>query len=226
MTKAFLGSVGALFYLSTVWTAPASARSVKAEPRAARGCIPQVTKEQADAVIRRFNLRTVNARPEEIRALGTGLFWIEKLNGNQVLRKAKSNSVNSYPFRFSNGAGNSHQGADAIYITRNGSKNYGQNVAQLIHELGHYVGNNGAYAEYRKAVGTRFCIVSSYSASRFNEQFAENFAAFVSNPAVIRDNKSAACQASYRYFSKTLFVRGDLADKCAVGRLKAEDYNM
>lgn len=225
MLKSLMISVGLMFVLST-GASPAFALSVKHEPKAAKGCVPLVGLEDARAAMKRFNLAAVNAQPEEIRALGTGLFWVEKLAGNKPLRYAKSDD-RPYSFRFIDARGSSRQTGGGIIISRNGKRQNGRNVAQLVHELGHFVGNNGAYAEYRAAMKGKFCIVSGYSGSRFNEQFAENFAAYVTYPALIKNKArtNAACRASYEFFSKKLFVRGDLADKCALGRLKADDYN-
>lgn len=225
MMKSILISLAVFFATLTVVSPSAFAIAVKANPKAARGCIPRVSLQVAQAEMKKFNLAAVNAKPEEIRTLGTGLFWVEKLAGGKPLSLATA-QANPYSFRFANGYGVSRQTGGGIQITRNGQKNYGQNVAQLVHELGHFVGNNGGYEAYREAMKGRYCIVSSYSASRFNEQFAENFAAFVANPNIIKANKSVGCQRSYQFFSKRLFARGDLAEKCAVGTLKSDDYNM
>lgn len=220
---AFL-SVGAFLSLTLMWS-PAYAYSLKALDQAKKGCIPTVNQDQADAVIRRFNLRTINAKQDEVRALGTGLFWIEKLNGGTPYKYAKAKGPHLYPFQFFERWGASRQTGSRIEISRNGERQYGRNVAQLVHELGHFVGNQGAYAEYRDAMkGTSLCIVSPYSRSRFNENFAENFAAFVTYPAALKNNNAVGCQRSYAYFKKA-FVKSELADKCAGGRLKADDYN-
>lgn len=224
MLKTVVLTSAVFFMTLTVGTNAAFAVAVKANQKAARGCVPRISLEQAQDEIKKFNLKTINAKPEEIRTLGTGLFWVEKLAGNKPLTQATARG-NGYSFRFYERHGVSRQTGNQIEISRNGAKQYGQNVAQLIHELGHFVGNNGAYAEYRTAMKGKYCIVSSYSASRFGEQFAENFAAFVTNPGLIKNSNNAGCKASYEFFSKKLFVRGDLADKCALGHLKADDYN-
>ena len=226
MLKSMMISVG-LMVAFTMSASNTFAASVKNDPKAKKGCVPLVTVEKAREVMKRFNLGAVNATQEEVRALGTGLFWVEKLSDNKPLRYAKSDSRNGYPFRFISAHGVSRQTGGGIIISRNGARQNGRNVAQLVHELGHFVGNNGAYGEYRTAMKGKFCIVSGYSGSRFNEQFAENFAAFVTHPSLIKTKArtNAACKASYEFFSKKLFVRGDLADKCALGRLKSDDYN-
>lgn len=199
----------------------AQAGSVKHFAPAVKGCIPSVSRVQADEIIQRFNLKAVGATDEEVRALGTGLTWIEKLNGGMPLPFAVWPGRQPYGVKFLDRVGNSSQGAMQISISRNGGRQYGRNVAQLVHELGHLVGNAGAYRQYREAVGGRYCVVSGYSDDRANEQFAEVFAAFVTYPSLIKDNKSSACQAAYKFFSEKLFAKGDLADKCYSKTLKA-----
>lgn len=191
----------------------AFALSVKHNKAAARGCIPRISQAEAQAAIKRFNLTTQNAKPEEIRALGTGLVWIEKLNGGRPLPEAVAKG-SPYAFIFKDGNGHSRQTGGGIILKRNGAKNYSTNVAQLVHELGHLVGNQGGYGQYRKYVGTKPCVVSSYSASKFNEQFAEVFAAFVTYPELIENNDSKACQMAFQFFSRAMFDNGNLAKTC------------
>lgn len=190
----------------------AFAYSVKSLAPAAKGCIPRVTLEKAKEAIGKFKLQTKNATPQETIALGTGLHWIAALNGGEPLEEAIGR--NGYNYLFRTGFGSSHQAANEIVITRNGGKNYGENIAQLVHELGHYIGNNGAYDEYRKVMNGKNCVVSSYSQSRFNEQFAEAFATFVAYPKLMKEIGSPGCRIAYEFFSKQLFSNGLLADRC------------
>lgn len=215
----------AVMILSIFLSAQARAAAVKHFAPASKGCIPTVSLDQARGVMARFNVTTKNATVEEERALGTGLVWIEKLNDGAPIQSAIWRGRQPYPFQFNNSFGYSRQTGGGIHIARHGNREFGRNVAQLVHELGHLVGNMGVYAEYRKAVNNRYCVVSGYSDDRANEQFAEVFAAFVTHPSLIRDNKSAACQAAYKFFKEKLFAKGELADKCATKTLKAgEDY--
>ena len=203
-----------VFVFALLINSTAYSLSVKANAKAAHGCLTKVDLAQAQAAIKRYRLGTVNALPEETRALGTALVWIEKLNGDKPLELAVVPPNRSYLVHFTNGKGHSQQLGNGINIRRNGTLHYGQNVAQLSHELGHFVGNNGAYAEYRRATGGKFCNVSTYSMSKPNEQFAEAFASFVTYPELIRNNPSAACQAAYDYFANDLFANGQLAEQC------------
>lgn len=202
-------AVGALTF-----SARANAVSVKADPLAAQGCMSKVSVEVAEAAMKRFNLHQLNARPSEVQTLGTALVYIEKLNGGRPIERALG-SESGYAFNFQNGTGNSRQETGQVHITRNGAKHNGNNVAQLVHELGHYIGNNGAYAPYGEAVGHKYCVVSSYSNDNSHEQFAEVFAAFVTRPALIKENSSAACQAAYKFFVN--YFDGDaseMVNKC------------
>jgi hypothetical protein len=182
----------------------AQALSVKADPLAAKGCLPTVSVDDAQAAIHRFNLHTMNARPTEVRTLGTALVWIEKLNDGRPFEDAIGED-GGYAYNFQNATKNSHQALGEIRVNRNGPKNYGQNAAQLVHELGHLIGNRGGYAEYDDFVGPKFCLVSSYSDNNHHEQFAEVFAAFVTRPELIKNNKSPACQKAFQFFSTKIF---------------------
>ena len=203
-----------LFVSIVVNTQSANAESIKAYPQAARGCIPRVSLEQAKKALERFNFKTNGATGEEIRALGTGLIWIEALNGGKPLSRAHANNRSAYTFRFRSGSGHSHQAAHEIVITRNGARNNGERVAQLVHELGHFLGNNGAYSEYIQATGGSMCRVTSYSLSRPNEQFAEVFATFVTFPEHLKKQDSNACRKAYAFFERKMFSNGILAQRC------------
>ncbi|MEK7355276.1 MAG: hypothetical protein AAB250_02425 [Bdellovibrionota bacterium] len=199
----------------------AEADSVKANPLAAAGCIPQVSLPRANAAIERFNLSHVNATREEIQALGTGLVWIEKLNGGEPLAIAVATPDDGYSYRFVSEVGASQQMENSILIRRNGAKKNGENVAQLVHELGHFIGNRGAYGDYRAAMKGTMCVVSSYSDDKANEQFAETFAAFVTHPKLMMSNASIGCKRAFAFFSQRLFAQGALAAKCATRSLEA-----
>lgn len=216
--------IGSLFLLATaLLVKPAFGESVKADPVAAHGCIEKVSLESAQAAMKRFNLHQMNARPSEVRTLGTALVYIEKLNGGKPPTEAVGVEA-GYRFNFRDGVGASRQTTGEIQVTRNGEKRNGNNVAQLVHELGHYIGNNGGYAEYRKVMGSHMCKVSGYSDDRWNEQFAEVFAAFVTRPNKIKSNPSPACKTAFRFFAN--FFDGhavDMAMKCMEHQDESED---
>ncbi|MES2965478.1 MAG: hypothetical protein V4760_16465 [Bdellovibrionota bacterium] len=223
MLKINVGFLNLVLASSVVaFSAPiAHADSVKARPEAAAGCIPKVSLPRANAVIERFNLDHVNATKEEIQSLGTALVWIEKLNGGEPLAIAVANDDDGYTFKFISEMGASQQMANAIMVRRNGEKRNGENVAQLVHELGHFIGNRGVYGDYRAATQGAYCMVSSYSDDKANEQFAEAFAAFVTVPDLMKAIDSPGCRRAYAYFKTRLFANGALADKCAAGALQA-----
>ncbi|MEY4615582.1 MAG: hypothetical protein RJB66_542 [Pseudomonadota bacterium] len=212
----------AIFFLSlTSFLSPvAIAKAVKHDRAAAKGCISKLSYDEALSALERFNLTTVNGSREEITALGTGLVWIEELNDGKPLDMAIYRGPNKYPFIFKNKGTHSQQTPAGIIISRRGAMKFGSNVAQLIHELGHLVGNQGGYADYYHHVGKAPCVVSGYSDDRFNEQFAEVFAAFVTRPNLIKRNPSAACKKAWNYFSNVLFSTGDNAMACIRGKTK------
>lgn len=205
----------ALLSLSLLFvTAQSFALAVKADKEAAKGCMGMVSMDDAKAVMTEFNIKTSGATSDEVRTLGTGLTWIKKLNDGRVPLEAVSKNKDGFTFKFINGTGNSHEAGWGVEIRRNGKKNYGENVAQLVHELGHLIGNQGGYTQYRNYVGGKYCKVSGYSDDRANEQFAEVFAAFVTKPELISKNPSSTCALTYKFFSRVFFSNGELAKSC------------
>ncbi len=193
----------------------AGAISVKADPLAAKGCLPRLKVADAEAVIKRFNLAVENARPAEIQTLGTTLKWIETMNDNRPLSRAVRQVL--YTYNFQTKIGNSRQDPTHAIINRNGPKNYGENVAQLAHELGHLIGNSDStgnpnpedstYIDYVNHMGPKnYCLVSTYADDNSHEQFAEVFAAFVTRPELIKNNPSRACKKAYEFLSTKLFA--------------------
>ena len=210
-----------VFALVTLTTMGAQAAAVKHVRAAAVGCIPNLTLDKAKEEIDRYYLKTINAKPEETRALGTGLFWLRVLNGGKTLEKAEGRGF-PYAFTFRDGFSWSRQGGRTILISRWGHRQFGQNIAQLIHELGHYVGNNGAYEDYRAFAGGRKCAVSGYARKNGNEHFAEVFAAYVTHPALIKNTSTRGCKLAWEFFETQLFAKGSLARKCLNGRMSAD----
>jgi hypothetical protein len=215
-----IGFSSFVMMLVTVSTLNAQADSVKARAEAAQGCIPKVSLPRANAVIERFQLDHVNATKEEIQSLGTALVWIEKLNGGEPLPVAVASEDDGYTYKFLSEMGSSQQMEHAIVVRRNGEKKNGENVAQLVHELGHFIGNRGVYGAYRAATKGSYCVVSSYSDDKPNEQFAEAFAAFVTVPDLMKSIDSPGCKRAYAFFKNELFAKGELADKCAADALQ------
>lgn len=192
----------------------AQGESVKADTMAAKGCTPRVSVAEARAALKRFHLQTLNARPREVQTLGTALVWIEKLNGGKPLSEAVVEG--GYVYNFQNAHRFSHQASGEIRVNRNGIKNYGENTAQLVHELGHLIGNRGGYEAYHDFMGPHhYCRVSSYSDDNLHEQFAEVFAAFVTRPDLIKRNPSPDCRKAFQFFAKQVFANaGPVALRC------------
>lgn len=201
---------------------------LKKEPIAAKGlCTPKISQNQAEDVLKIFNIQTRNARDSEILAIGRGLSQIQKLSGGtfEPARNAK------YIFR--NGGGNiSRQTANGIEMSR-GNTSTISSVAYFIHELGHYVGNanNGElYSEYKSKIKSR-CLFSRYASKDWtpararNEEFAEVFAAFVTNPEILL-RSGQACAKAFEFFKNEVFEHGELA-KCDRQNIQtAEVFNL
>lgn len=219
---------------------------VKDAPEAKIGCFKNLSYEDALLAVKRFHLNPLNGDKDEVIALAKGLIWIEVLNGGNPLREAqnktyairsKNNQLTyEYPVRWINlgeketvrvnGRAVSKmittasQTAGGLRILRN--RGYGSNVAQLLHELGHLVGNQGYYSKYnsfKSRSGIGYCVVSGYShtknpARRASENWAEIFASFTTVPRLILNNKSVACEKTWEFFEQTMFPQGEAAKTC------------
>ena len=202
---------------------------VKLAPGAQQGCFSNLSYEDAVAAVKRFNLTPNKGNKNEVIALGKGLIWLEVLNGGNPLDSAINKTYRvrgsfSYPVNWTNVGRTSSQTAGGLNILR--KNNYGHNVAQIIHELGHLVGNQGyyqKYASFRASQKIGFCVVSGYShtknpARRPSENWAEIFAAFTTTPQLIKNNSSPACQKTWDYFKNNVFEKGELAEACGTPR--------
>lgn len=201
---------------TSVFSSLARAESVKADPLAAKGCIARVPKDDAIEAMRRFHFHSFGGTNAEIRTLGTALTFIEKLNAGKPLKRASAKPDANYGVRYRDAFRNSHQAPNEIRINRNGHKRYGENVAQIVHEIGHYIGNNGGYEAYYDYMGHHYCRVSSYSDDNSHEQFAEVFAAFVTRPAFLKKSDSPTCKRAFKFFSTVIFppTSAAIALKC------------
>jgi|GEM_PF-3566503 len=116
-------------------------------------------------------------------------------------------------FVFGSTVDNSRQEGDHIQINQSGTNQRGlnahdghnhggtTNVALITHELGHYVGNKGMYGPYFRAVRGG-CNVSGYAQTRHNgrnEEFAEAFAAYITNPELL-SARGGQCQKALDFF--------------------------
>ncbi len=194
--------------------------SLKNYDKPSKGCYPvsRISLTEAEDIIKLQNLETNGANKLEKRTLGAALTWMHYLNGDTPLRTAYWKGSGEYEIKIVDGDGSSGQRWDHIIIRRNGDKEHGESVAQHVHELGHLVGNNGAYGSYKSHMantGEGWCNVSSYSLSRFNEQFAEVFTAFVTEPELLTKNSKTpkACKAAFEFF-EDWFSAGNRVQEC------------
>lgn len=157
------------------------------------------------AVLNRNGIKTSgNPRKAELKALAKGISQIERLNGGPMPNKWKTT------YNFINAGGAWNQGASSINVRRPSGSDKGENVTRMMHELGHKVGNSGAYGDYNSYTKGKSCGLTHYCKNRArgrNEEFAEVFAAYVVNPDLLKKN----CPESYNFFNRRLFKAGETA---------------
>ena len=204
---------------------PENLSAMKRHPVAASGkCVVPVVKNEAeaDAVLAEHQI-TVIDRDEN------GSIAKEKQNLARGVLQAKALYGGRFPpfintqFEFSSRVGHSRQlgysnGKYRISMNRCDSKGNNcapNNVAHMMHELGHQVGNSKLkggmtyYEAYDRAVGD--CHTSRYSKTNDNEEFADAFAAFTTNPEHLL-NGDGACKRAYAFFAEEVFpANGRLA---------------
>jgi hypothetical protein len=187
-------------------------RVVKADIVAATGsCLGPMTESEARAVLRENNITFPGASSAEVIALGKTVRQINSLNGDGFA------PINGVEVEFNNKSGSSRQvSAKKIEICRNGHAHLG-NTGLLAHELGHVIGNYKSgrfYSAYKSQIQPG-CNVSRYSHTNYssttarNEEFAESFAAFVTNPSLLQ-NGGPSCQKALAFFKKE-FPKGQQA---------------
>ena len=173
--------------------------SMKRDEATAMGqCLAPVnTVGEAKRILVRNNVqvgRETNDR--QLISVAMGIQQLQLLSGN------RANFVSGATFRFLKNSRYSSQRPNGIYM---GANHQDGNVSHVMHELGHYAGNQGLYAGY-KQLGR--CNLTSYSHKVWsaetarNEEFAEAFAAFVASPGRLRDSQEQACRDVFAYFSK------------------------
>lgn len=192
----------------------AKPRIMKADPKGRAGTCTGPLNATPGEILRRNGISTRSATNGQTEALAKGILQIERLAGGNF------SAIRGTTFNFLNSRrGSSNQAGTTINMRGGPAKT--ANTAYVMHELGHRVGNNGYYAKYRSAVktpclATHYCS-KSYSRARYrNEEFAEVFAAFVTNPDHLK-NAGPSCRAAYDFFAKQVFKNGNLAD-CGVMR--------
>ena len=155
-----------------------------------------------------------NAAADEIVALGWGIKQILSLAPN-----GKFAGIVGSRFHYSESDGVWNQSSGPIKVNRAWGTWAGmnsRNIAMLIHELGHYVGNNTSsanltsYERYYSAVPGA-CHFSWYSHSSRREEFAEVFSAFVVHPQLLLKAGDANCVRAYHFLRQRVFPEGKLA---------------
>lgn len=207
---------------------PGYTYSLKNYERPSRGCVSaaEISTREADQLLASQNLSVRAASGSgavtdlEKRSVAAGIKRVQELNGGP-LRTGMGPSQNGgpYPFVFKDSNG-SNQRVNQINIGRNtsrGHKHYGNSVAQHVHEWAHLIGNAGGYPAYRRAMGgAGYCMVSNYADNNANEQFAEVFTAFVTEPELLLNNSRtpAACRRAFEFFRDEFFDRGRNVENC------------
>lgn len=218
MTSRFISPILVSFGLLVACALPGIAQAsdasfVKFNATARSGaCTPRLSAAEAEAVLRRNNVRSPTASPAETMALARGIRQLELLSGGRP-----SPYATGVTFVFNTEKNYSQQYANRIVMSRNNSAGTA-NVGYLMHELGHQAGNRGLYAAYKKAVPSRKgtagrCMVTSYCGKDYavhrerNEEFAEVWAAYITNPAMLKA-KGGPCLAAYNFFQSKVFPNG------------------
>jgi len=189
--------------------------SLRNYPGPSKGCIPvsKVSTSEANSLMASQNVSIQNATDLEVRTLGAGLMRIQQLNGGP-LSSGMGPKINGgpYPFIVRSGVESSGQRADHIQIMKKKS----ESVVQYVHEYGHLVGNNGGYAAYQSYTGGSKCHITNYAMKSDNEQFAEVFGAFVTEPSSLLNNSRspAACKKAYEFFAGKFFKNGNRVKEC------------
>lgn len=204
---------------------------LKRDPTAASGrcLIPAVTTlEQARSVLSRYKIQTHEAKDVEKIALARGLAQAEALFG----KRFRFAGVVRFSFAerkgFSRYEGyDQKEGVHQIRMNRCDSKGKNcapNNVAHLLHELGHKIGNSQFvrgetfYEAYSRLAGK--CRPTAYSLTNRNEEFAEVFAAFLTHPELLSAGNSD-CQRAYEFFAQDVFVANGRLASCESGARRA-----
>lgn len=160
---------------------------------------------------------------QERMALAKGLAQITALNGGRFKPFKKTR------IEFVDRTGHSEElgrrpGDDSYRITMNrcdpdGKNCSANNVAHLVHELGHQLGNSyyrdeETYYQAYKRLVRGDCYPTAYSDDRFNEQFAEVFSAYVTHPELLKTG-GPVCERAYAFFAADVFIHNGFLASCA-----------
>ncbi len=199
---------------------------LKRDPTAASGrcLIPAVsTSLEAAEILSAHNISTVSATNAERIALARGLAQAQALLGKPV------SFAKNVEFSFATRSGfSSYDGARGgrhiIKMNRCDSKGgncAANNVAHLMHELGHKVGHamfargEKFYDAYSRLAGR--CHPTRYSRQNRNEEFAEVFAAYLTHPELL-SRGDPACRRAFAFFSRDVFKENGELASCDLGQ--------
>ncbi|WP_374078785.1 hypothetical protein [Bdellovibrio bacteriovorus] len=136
-----------------------------------------------------------NPSEAEIAALAKGIAQVERLCGDPIPHPWRQD------YKFIQASGKWNQGANTINVRRLKGSPKGTNVGRMMHELGHKVGNSGVYQQYARFTGRTRCRITGYAASKFNEEFAEVFEAYVVYPDLLKQK----CPKAFEFMVSRLF---------------------
>ncbi len=178
------------------------------------------TIASADEILRTHNIKLISALPVERLALANGLAQASALFGGRVT--FASNVEFSFAAREGyssyNGVRGGMHSISMNRCLRDGKSCAPNNVAHLMHELGHRVGHavypgtrEEFYSAYVRLVGS--CQPTSYSRKNNNEQFAEVFSAFITHPELLSGG-DAGCKRAFAFFSRDVFRANGVYASC------------
>lgn len=204
---------------------------VKLDEKAANGSCLVQPDEAASAILTRNEIKVVREGGGAVentikQALGIVIGTIESLGAAEF--KAQQNvefliGVNPGFSYHESGTKLIHINPGAENIRNLHDKSLGgvHNVAMLTHELAHYISLRDGFAIQRKyewAVWSH-CELTDYAKTNRYEEFAEVFAAYVTNPSLLQ-NQSAACDKA-RLFVGSLLQESPAKSESCGSRLAA-----
>ena len=188
------------------------------------------TATQAKSIMNQYDIKAPTASTDELISIGNGLAQISALAGGVF------SPVMDSKFNFRVGTGHSRydghaHGDHQISMNRcssGGTNCNSNNLPHLMHELGHKLGHakmpNGSryYDAYNKAVTgcrhTRYA--GKIRRGTRNEEFAEAFTAFITNPDLLLAS-GPECIKAYDFFAKQAFPRYGQMASCDRSRIDA-----
>jgi hypothetical protein len=172
--------------------------------------------ESADIILERNGISAINASSQERSALAKGISQVNRLLGGPIPKDWRVN----YQWVKASGPWNSEISRSGfVTIKRPTGSAKGTLTGRMMHELGHKFGHaNGAqkYQDYAKYTRGKRCYISTYCRKNINEEFAETFEAYVTEPAFLAKN----CPDTFAFFQKEVFKNANSAlASCTPGKV-------